>query len=109
MVLIDHVAGVCSVFVHEPFRRPSQSSVIADPQGDAAYYRGILHELIDLGTALARAIVERATAVEPVANPAEASEAFERVARAVRRSVRLAEYLASPRPVQAGGRRSRRR
>ncbi len=79
---------------------PSEPSVVADPQGDAAYYRGVLHELIDLGTALARAMVERATAAEPIANPADASEAFERVARAVRRTVRLAEYLASPRPVR---------
>ena len=76
---------------------------------DAAYYRRVLHELIDLGSELARLVVGEARAqVAAAAGDAGAAradvngaaEAFERVSRAVRRTVRMAQFVAEP----AGGR-----
>ena len=75
---------------------------------DAAYYRRVLHELIDLGSELAQMVVAEARtqvaaqdAGAARADVAGAVEAFERVSRAVRRTVRMAQFVAEG-PVQAG-------
>ena len=79
---------------------------------DAQYYRGVLHALIDMGADLARLVhdqakaqVEAAAAAEPGAEPApDATVAFDRVARAVRRTVMLARTLDEPAPGAADDR-----
>ena len=68
------------------------------PAEDDAYYRAILHDLIDCGAALARHIHERATAATPPLDNngiADPTIAFERVTRAVRRTIALARHIAT--------------
>ena len=69
---------------------------------DAAYYRRVLHELIDMGLDMARVVHGRAkaqaevTVEEPGVEVADGSVAFDRLARAVRRTVALARRLEEP-------------
>jgi hypothetical protein len=83
---------------------------------DAQYYRQVLHELVEIGTRLARAIDRQAApesnaapaaAPEQAAQPAPAPEAapvaapdltiaFDRVARTIRRTIALARKLSEP-------------
>ncbi len=71
---------------------------------DTAYYRRVLHELIDMGLDMARLVHGRAkaqaeateAAVEEVPGTADGSVAFDRLARAVRRTVALARRLEEP-------------
>ncbi len=88
----------------------------ADQQAeDALYYRAVLHELIDIGMGLARAVPQQATAGadpesqagEPAAVPVQAAAAFDRISRAVRRTVALARKLAEPLPPRADAGRQR--
>ncbi len=84
---------------------------------DAHYYRHILHDLIDMGTSLARFLHQQATTQaaqrttttaaqqdpgpQPASSPAPdiaLAAAFDRTARAVRRSIALARSLAAPIP-----------
>ena len=70
---------------------------------DAQYYRRVLHELIDMGADLARRVHSQAKAVAPVAGPEQdATVAFDRIARAVRRTIALARTLDEPVPPRAG-------
>jgi hypothetical protein len=98
---------------------------------DAQYYRRVLHDLIDIGADLARLIHRQAQLqaepTVPAANPrAENSAsgtsdtaqtmapppavtmdptiAFDRIARAVRRTIMLAQKLAEPTPVHIAAR-----
>ena len=90
----------------EPFDAHDQRAA------DAQYYRGVLHALIDMGADLARLVhdqakaqAEAAAAAEPGAEPApDATVAFDRVARAVRRTVMLARTLDEPAPGAADDR-----
>jgi len=118
----------CSVHVrpaspgHTPHRtrpaRPGQQAA------DAPYYRQVLHDLIDMGTDLARLLHQQASAQaaqrttppsapqspapQPAPPPApdalipdplvSTAAAFDRIARAVRRSIALARSLAAPVP-----------
>ena len=70
----------------------------ADPVAARAdYYRRVLHELIEMGTDIARTVHRQATA--PVVDDAPAVDgtlAFERVCRCVRRSILLARTLDAP-------------
>ena len=74
---------------------------------DAHHYREVLHDLIGMGTTLARRLHDQAIA--PAPRPAHApaapspapdlialATAFDRIARAVRRSIALARTLAQP-------------
>ena len=82
---------------------------------DAQYYRGILHELVEMATDIARAVHRQATAEQPAAptsgaaaqpqqpqpdaTPAPAPAlaiAFDRLARTVRRTIALARKLSEP-------------
>ena len=94
----------------QPTNAPAQQA--DDPQ----YYRAVLHELIDMGTDLARSIHHQATqqpARKPPtpgspandSNPApnltpnltpDPTVAFDRIARCVRRSIALARTLTEP-------------
>ncbi len=82
---------------------PTPATPQPTPEQDAAYYRQVLHDLIDQGAALARQIHDRAAAAptperQPEADPAIA---FDRIARAVRRTIALARHIAAnpaPRP-----------
>ncbi len=78
---------------------------------DAHYYRHVLHDLIDMGAGFARLLHQQATAQaqaapqDPGTQPAPAPDtltgiaaAFDRTARAVRRSIALARSLADPIP-----------
>ena len=91
---------------------------------DAQYYRHTLHDLIDMGTGLARLLHQQASAQaaqrtitpaapqDPAPQPAPApapdaltpdtlisiAAAFDRIARAIRRSIALARSLADPAP-----------
>ncbi len=77
---------------------------------DAQYYRQVLHELIEIGTDLARALHRQAapeTNSQPNATPAAAPTpdptiAFDRIARTLRRTIALARKLSEPaRPAPA--------
>ena len=59
---------------------------------DVQFYRTVLHELIELGVALARDVCSQAKAEPGLALP-DAAVMFERVSRAVRRTVALAQRL----------------
>ena len=63
----------------------------ADGAGDARYYRRVLHELIEMGTDLARMVHGQAQA--DLAEAPALAVAFERVARTVRRTIGLARQL----------------
>ncbi len=73
---------------------------------DAQYYRQVLHELIEIGTDLARIVHRQATPApnsEPNAAPAAAPApdptiAFDRIARTLRRTIALARKLTDPAP-----------
>jgi hypothetical protein len=71
----------------------------AQQAGDAQYYRQILHELIDIGASLARTL----QATDATANSANSDPtiAFDRIARAIRRTIVLARYIAEPPPERA--------
>ena len=86
------------------------------PPTDAAACREVLGELMAIGMDLARLIRDEATAgvnqYAPAALPvAEAAAAFERVSRAVRRTVRMVQWLDQPQAARAddGARRIRAR
>ena len=75
-------------------------------EADTAYYRQVLHELIEIGTTLARALPHQATpqptaAPQPAPAPATAGDlasAYERLTRALRRTIALARTLDQPAP-----------
>jgi hypothetical protein len=85
---------------------PTEPDTAADRRTqDASYYRGILHDLIDRGADLARLVHEQAKTQAESASPDTAPDpapaidavtAFERIARAVRRSILLAQKLDEP-------------
>ena len=85
--------------------QPVQATHPNDPGQQAAdtdYYRQALHNFIDMGTDLARLVHGQATAQAQAAQPGtalpgpEVITAFDRLARAVRRSIMLARKLAEP-------------
>ncbi len=92
--------------------QPTPANLHTEPSHHAAdtqYYRHVLHDLIDLGAGLARLLHQQATAPAQAApqQPAPPSApdalvsiaaAFDRIARAVRRSIALARSLADPVP-----------
>ena len=94
--------------------RPEPADHATQRDEDAQYYRQVLHELVEIGTRLARAI-DRQAAAEPAATPAPAPEqpgqpapapapdptpdltiAFDRIARTIRRTIALARKLSDP-------------
>jgi len=77
---------------------PAPTDHRANPSAERTeYYRGVLHELIDKGMDLARKVHEQANAPEPEAMPAaDAVVAFDRISRAVRRTIALAQRLDQP-------------
>ncbi len=75
---------------------------------DAQYYRQVLHELIEIGTDLARAVHRQATSAHsaeaaPAGTPQpDSTIAFDRIARTLRRTIALARKLSEPaRPASA--------
>ena len=84
----------------------ASSTPVSQRDEDAQYYRHILHELIEIGTDLARAIHRQATpkpnaepGPEPAAAPApDPTLAFDRIARTIRRTIALARKLTEPAP-----------
>ena len=96
--------------------QPSPANLHTEPSHHAAdtqYYRHVLHELIDMGAGLARLLHQQATAPaqatpqDPAPQPAPTpapdalvsiAAAFDRIARAVRRSIALARSLDQPVP-----------
>ena len=64
---------------------------------DVSFYRGVLHELIEMGADLARMIHRQASA-EGAVPAVEQVVAFERVSRTIRRSILLAQRLDAPAP-----------
>jgi hypothetical protein len=90
---------------------PHQSTEPNQPNSqqadDAQYYRQVLHELIDMGTGLARAVHQQATAEagEGTVIAADAAPdptiAFDRIARTIRRTIVLARHVAEPLPERA--------
>jgi hypothetical protein len=84
------------VVTNQPLPSPAPSRSAEEIAADAAFYRGVLHGLIVVGADLAQVVQEQArhpVAPEPIA---ELAEAFERIARAVRRTVALARTLDEP-------------
>ena len=89
----------------------SSTTALTDPayratqrDEDAQYYRGILHELVEMATDIARAVHRQATAeqpAEPAAAPTPTPDptiAFDRIARTLRRTIALARKLSDPTP-----------
>ncbi len=74
-----------------PTPPPSPPQSLED---DDAYYRAILHGLIDRGADLARQLHDRA-AKEPEPDP---TIAFDRIARTIRRNIALARHIATNPP-----------
>ena len=76
---------------------------------DAQYYRRVLHGLIDIGADLARMVHEQAKAQAEATQAGEAAPdptvAFDRISRAVRRTIALARTLDDPVPAPAAGQR----
>jgi len=89
---------------------PSAHAFPADPSEDDAYYRAVLHDLIDRGADLARRLHERAAGpagadadVDAAGSP-DPTIAFDRVARAIRRTIALARHIAAnPAPAARPG------
>jgi hypothetical protein len=90
---------------------PNQSTEPNQPNRQQAestgFYLQVLHELINMGTDLARAVHQQATA-EPAAGAAPTSAAtpdstiaFDRIARTIRRTIALARHVAEPLPERA--------
>jgi hypothetical protein len=90
---------------------PHQSTEPNQPDRQQAestgFYLQVLHELINMGTDLARAVHQQATA-EPAADAAPTSAAapdptiaFDRIARTIRRTIALARHVAEPLPERA--------
>jgi hypothetical protein len=90
---------------------PNQSTDPNQPDRQQAestgFYLQVLHELINMGTDLARAVHQQATA-EPAADAAPTSAAapdptiaFDRIARTIRRTITLARHVAEPLPERA--------
>ena len=73
---------------------------------DAQLYRCVLHELIHIGTDLARLVHSQAVAhaqaalqgAAPSTPPGDHSTAFDRIARTIRRTITLARSLGEPAP-----------
>lgn len=69
---------------------------------DTQFYRATLHELIELGTGLARDIAAQAKhdttarASDPDAPRPDPTIAFDRIARTVRRCILMAQHIAKP-------------
>jgi hypothetical protein len=97
---------------------PTQPSFAAFPSAadqraeDALYYRQVLHDMIEIGIELVRQLPEQAKpqAATGPAEPAgltgtDVSAAYERLTRAVRRSIMLAQKLAETSPATAGQQR----
>jgi hypothetical protein len=85
---------------------PAEPQTLADQHAaDAQYYRRILHGLIDVGANLASALAQHVEAATPVTEPARdiatVAIAFDRIARAVRRTITLARKVAEPIPAAA--------
>ncbi len=85
---------------------PTEPETLAEQRAqDAQYYRRVLHRLIDIGSAMAETIHSQAQSqaanaapdAPPSLVPSHATrEAFERVARTIRRCILLAEKVAEP-------------
>ncbi len=75
---------------------PEPASPAAALADDAAYYRRVLHGIIDSGVNMIRAVEQQATAPVAPEPMAEAAVAFERLARTVRRCIAQARSLDEP-------------
>ena len=86
---------------------PAEPPVSASAVDHDAYYRGVLHELIEMGMDLARAahreVVAAQEAEAEAGVGAEMTGRFERVSRCVRRSILLARTLDVPVVARGGG------
>ena len=93
--------------------QPEPTDLARQRDEDAQYYRGILHELVEMATDIARA-VHRQAASEPAATPAEAPTpdptiAFDRIARTLRRTIALARKITDPTPPRPAAQAAERR
>ena len=99
--------------------RPEPTDRATQRDEDAQYYRQVLHELIEIGTDIARIVHRQATAKpaehgpesdgQPAAKPAPAPDptiAFDRIARTLRRTIALARKLTDPTPLRPAERRA---
>ena len=76
--------------------RPTRPDPAEDP---TPYYREILHDLIELGTEIARHTHRQALAAEG-AEAGDHTLAFDRVARTIRRTILLAQRIEDEAPVR---------
>jgi len=84
--------------------QPQPTPTHPEAETDTQYYRRILHGLIDMASDLAQIVHHQATQPAP-ATPAQLpaitpdpTQAFDRIARAIRRTIALARSLAEPIP-----------
>ncbi|MBV9528725.1 hypothetical protein, partial [Sphingomonas sp.] len=84
---------------------PAHDAAAQQREADTAYYREVLHELIEIGTTLARALPRQATQPTPAqlqpapAKALDLASAYERITRAIRRTIALARTLDQPAPL----------
>ncbi len=87
-----------------PLRTRQRRRPRAERDADTAYYRAVLHELIEIGATLARTLPQQATqppapeAAPTPATTADLAAAYERLTRALRRTIALARALDQPAP-----------
>ena len=89
-----------------------QAILVPPCEADVQFYRTMLHQLIELGVELARDVCSQAKAAPAPGVPqADVAVMFERVSRAVRRTIALAQRLGEPvaAPVADAARRVARR
>jgi hypothetical protein len=96
--------GVHALVMPLPHQSTDPNQPDRQQADDAQYYRQVLHELIDMGAGLARALHQQATA--EAANPTNEAApdptiAFDRIARTIRRTIALARHVAEPLPERA--------
>ncbi len=99
---------------------PLSPNLLSQRDEDAQYYRGILHELVEMATDIARAVHRQATAeqsaehgpagaAQPQAPAPDPTIAFDRIARTLRRTIALARKLADPAPLSTAAQAAERR
>ena len=95
---------------------PARPTPLSQRDEDTQHYRQMLYELAEMGMDIARTLHRQATQPAAAADPAPAEApqpdptvAFDRIARAIRRTIALARTLTDPAPpspaAQAGQRR----
>lgn len=86
---------------------PSPAARPAPQNEDTQFHRDALNELVAMGMDIARGLHQQAKP-QPGTDTPDVTTPFERVARTVRRTIRLAQHIAQPRPTREAPLQARR-